>query len=48
LVDGFVRAADLYREESYGIMRERIITLDWSWDKSAKKYIDVYGSIAGN
>lgn len=36
------RSAELYKGENCDKMRSRIMAADWSWDKSAKEYSDIY------
>jgi starch synthase len=46
LVGSFKRAALLYeRKELLWELREKIIDLDYSWAKSAQKYVDIYNKI---
>ncbi len=40
------RAVELYQnKEAFAAVRKRMMALDFSWETSVKKYIDVYNSI---
>ena len=46
IVDTVGRAVDIYQNGSrMSEMRKRMMSLDFSWDKSAKEYIDLYKSL---
>ena len=45
-LDALIRASALYyHKQSLDGLRKRIMALDFSWDKSAKEYIDLYKTI---
>jgi starch synthase len=45
LLGALNRAAELYKGENYGKMRELIMAADWSWDKSASQYKGIYTNL---
>lgn len=46
LVNAVGRALDIYTDESrMSDLREKMMSLDFSWDRSAKEYIDLYNSL---
>jgi starch synthase len=45
LLGALNRAVELYKGENYGRMRNLIMGADWSWDKSASQYKDIYTSL---
>lgn len=46
LIKAIGRALDIYKDGSaMALMRKKMMTLDFSWDKSAMEYIDLYNSL---
>ena len=46
LVNAISRALDIYEEgTSLTSLRKKMMSLDFSWDRSAKEYIDLYKSL---
>lgn len=45
-IEGIGRAVDIYKDRgAMSLLRKKMMALDYSWDRSAKKYISVYQSV---
>jgi len=46
MIGALARAVELYGDaERWNRLVARIMTLDWSWERSARKYMEVYEDI---
>jgi len=49
LTFALARAIDFYhKKETFGLLRERIMDIDFSWEKSAQAYINIYKELSNS